>query len=820
LATKGICSFDSADFVVTAGYVQIAGSFGGVQSILTDSGAPAVVPNVGGVVNILHGAGIAVTGQGPGNTVTIATTGVVATQYTAEDTTTCAPAAGNLNIIGTATNGINTTAGGSTMTVSMASPFSDSDFSFENNAVGVPRYVRSKNNDIDPGSYAALGMSARPAGGDAFAFFEIDGATRYYSMGIDNSVANDPFMFTSTVSPSGGGNIFMADVSTNTFTHYYGNILQSRAYVANGVNTIIQNTDNTNNASDAFLRLDVGGAAAGDPFIAFLVTGAGKYAMGPDNSDFDYFKITDGNTPSDGTTFALLNPTIYQWQYPVWEIQQQLTRIGAPIWHQIYNLDNTNGASQAYMQIETGGASSGDPFVNFLVNGLGTFSVGIDNSDSDKFKITSGANPSAGTDLFTMTNAGVITLANDLDVSEGGTGVSTLTSHGILMGNAAGDIQATAEPTDGQLLIGKTGNFPVLGSITSLAGTITVTPGAGTINIEAVAPAATTYTAEDATTCTPAANILIITGTATNGISTTAAGNTMTIGMASPYSDGDFTFTTATAAADRTVTISNTDNTAVYSAAHLQVTVGGAVSTGDPYTNYLVSGAGTYSVGIDNTVAGDPFKITSGANPSAGTDLFTMTSAGVITLNNDLDVTEGGTGVSTLTSHGILMGNGAGDIQATAEPSNGQLLIGKTGDFPQLAQLMPGMGISISSGAGSITVSAWGGGVSWTVETVDLNFTANKGIIANKAGLLTVTLPATGAIGDILEITGINTAVGWRIAQNANQQIYFGTQSTTVGVGGYIESLNIHDAIKLVCVVSGASTRWQVLSSIGNMTIV
>jgi hypothetical protein len=283
---------------------------------------------------------------------------------------------------------------------------------------------------------------------------------------------------------------------------------------------------------------------------------------------------------------------------------------------------------------------------------------------------------------------------------------------------------------------------------------------------------------------------------------------------------GNFTFTSATAAVDRTVTISNTDNSAVASQAHLQVTVGGSTSTGDPYENFLVTGAGTYSIGIDNSVAGDPFKITASATPSAGSDLFTMTSTGVITLANDLDVSEGGTGVSTLTSHGILLGNGASDIQATAEPSNGQLLVGKTGDFPQLAALTPGMGIAITNGAGSITVSAWGGGVSWTVETVNLNFVANKGIIANKAGLLTVTLPATASIGDILEITGINTAVGWRIAQNANQRIHLGASSSTVGAGGYIEATAIRDSVKLVCVVAGASTEYNAISVIGNITVV
>ncbi|MDD1475046.1 hypothetical protein MEO41_27805, partial [Dolichospermum sp. ST_sed4] len=73
--------------------------------------------------------------------------------------------------------------------------------------------------------------------------------------------------------------------------------------------------------------------------------------------------------------------------------------------------------------------------------------------------------------------------------------------------------------------------------------------------------------------------------------------------------------------------------------------------------------------------------------------------------------------------------------------------------------------------------------------------------------LNSVITPATAAIGDILEITGINTAVGWRIAQNANQRIHLGSTSSTIGVGGYIESTAIRDSVKLVCVVAGASTE-------------
>jgi hypothetical protein len=197
-----------------------------------------------------------------------------------------------------------------------------------------------------------------------------------------------------------------------------------------------------------------GGAAAGDPFINFLITGAGNtVSIGMDNNDSDYFKITDGASPSNGNIFAQLNPATFTWTLPVYTVNQQITYIGQPVWHNVYNQDNTNINSEAFFRATTGGAAGGDPYINFNITGVGSYSVGIDNSDSDIFKINYGANPSVGVQLFTMTTAGLITLAIDLPTSDGGTGRSAHTIHGVLIGNAGGAINATAAGVAGQHLV-------------------------------------------------------------------------------------------------------------------------------------------------------------------------------------------------------------------------------------------------------------------------------------------------------------------------------------------------------------------------------
>ena len=175
---------------------------------------------------------------------------------------------------------------------------------------------------------------------------------------------------------------------------------------------------------------------------------------------------------------------------------------------------------------------------------------------------------------------------------------------------------------------------------------------------------------------------------------------------------------------------------------------------------------------------------------------------------------------TTVTQHAPLVGGASNALVSLGPLTNGQIIIGSTGVVPVAASLTAGTGISITPGAGSISIASTVAALTWSVITADQGVAASNGYICNKAGLLTLTLPASPTAGDVFGVTGINTAVGWRIAQNANQQIFMGTSSTTIGVGGYIEALNIRDSAFLVCVVGGASANWNIINSMGNLTIV
>ena len=94
---------------------------------------------------------------------------------------------------------------------------------------------------------------------------------------------------------------------------------------------------------------------------------------------------------------------------------------------------------------------------------------------------------------------------------------------------------------------------------------------------------------------------------------------------------------------------------------------------------------------------------------------------------------------------------------------------------------------------------------------------ANYQYMANNgASLVTFQLPTVAAFGTEIEVAGFS-AGGWAITQNTGQSINFGALSTTVTTGS-LASTNQNDYVKLLCTV--ANTSWNVIGSIGNITIV
>lgn len=166
----------------------------------------------------------------------------------------------------------------------------------------------------------------------------------------------------------------------------------------------------------------------------------------------------------------------------------------------------------------------------------------------------------------------------------------------------------------------------------------------------------------------------------------------------------------------------------------------------------------------------------------------------------------GGTGVSNPTAHGIAVAEGASNFTFKTL-TNGQVLIGSTGVDPVAATITGGDNITVSTGAGTITISTNGvAGFGWNEVTgTSQAMLANNGYVSNNGSLVSLSLPTTSAFGDVIAVSG-NGVGGWSITQAASQQVHVGSVSSTLGAGGSISSTNRYDSIRLVCLV--ANTIW------------
>lgn len=109
--------------------------------------------------------------------------------------------------------------------------------------------------------------------------------------------------------------------------------------------------------------------------------------------------------------------------------------------------------------------------------------------------------------------------------------VSGTTNNTLQRGNATGSLTSLTVGTNGQVVIGATGAAPAFATMTSTGGTIVFTPGANTLNLEAAGAGALTSVPCDVGAAAPAAGVLNAFGLAGRNISTSGAGNTVSIAV-------------------------------------------------------------------------------------------------------------------------------------------------------------------------------------------------------------------------------------------------------------------------------------------------
>lgn len=119
-------------------------------------------------------------------------------------------------------------------------------------------------------------------------------------------------------------------------------------------------------------------------------------------------------------------------------------------------------------------------------------------------------------------------------------------------------------------------------------------------------------------------------------------------------------------------------------------------------------------------------------------------------------------------------------------------------------------GLSKSSGT---TPSS---GIIWQLIGANRTLSSNNGYVCTTGATLSLLLPPTSILGDIIEVT-LDGSTNFIITQGAGQSIRFGSSTTTVGTGGSLASIVQGNALRMVCSI--ASTKWNILSTQNSFTV-
>lgn len=118
----------------------------------------------------------------------------------------------------------------------------------------------------------------------------------------------------------------------------------------------------------------------------------------------------------------------------------------------------------------------------------------------------------------------------------------------------------------------------------------------------------------------------------------------------------------------------------------------------------------------------------------------------------------------------------------------------------------------------TITLTALSGVITWNTISSNTVLSPNAGYFCTGGTNLQLTLPTTSSLGDLIEIS-LDGATSYTVVQTTPiQQIRYGNQITTLGVTGSLTSTAQGDSIRMVC--SATNSKWNVLSSIGNLTVI
>lgn len=201
------------------------------------------------------------------------------------------------------------------------------------------------------------------------------------------------------------------------------------------------------------------------------------------------------------------------------------------------------------------------------------------------------------------------------------------------------------------------------------------------------------------------------------------------------------------------------------------------------YTRYYSGSNARWTLQKDTD---DNFKLTRYTGGAGGTfqdyPIIVNNASGVITLANDLDVTEGGTGLGTFTDGGVLIGNGTGDIQVTSAGTSGYILTSNGAGVDPTFQAAPGGIADGATLATGLTFPLAGLHILDTNASHDLIVSPGSDLTADRT--LTVT---TGDAARTLDLTGGNATVSG--TNTGDQTITLTGDVTGAGPGSFATTI-------------------------------
>lgn len=369
---------------------------------------------------------------------------------------------------------------------------------------------------------------------------------------------------------------------------------------------------------------------------------------------------------------------------------------------------------------------------------------------------------------------------------------STLVADNVDFSGVGIGLAAPTVTTNGQLLIGATATPHIrVGNLTSTGASITITNGAGTINLETATATPTTFT-EDSGSATPAANNLNIFGTSAQGISTSGAGSTVTLTAANATS--------------------SQKGVASFNGTEFTVTSGAVAS--NPIT--VTAGSGITVTGSPVNLGGTVTIAATAAVPL----LFTEDTGTAAPLANNLNIL--GTAAQGISTSGsgatvtLTAANATSAQKGVASFNGTEFTVTSGAVASNPITLTAGTGISISGSpvnlGGTATISAVGVGIVWNDIASNTSGVINNGYFAT--GSLTLSLPAAPGQGGMIELAA-DTASVVTIQANTGQTIRLGNATSTSG--GTAATTKQGDSVRLVFRL--ADTTWFGVSSVGNFTL-